>query len=197
MRINHAHPIWGRNAPAPRPRSVIALQRRRSYRFHLRWRATSEQIWALLPPPRPTSPNAQEHRAGRECESRRRGWRRCLRNRRRGLAVYACGTGGAGFRRACHQGAVRGFPRLLRSCQGSKPLLKCGDAPFPGRAQGCSAIREPAGKLRISHMSGVPLPARRRTGLNIHAYMSCIHAYMRCVDNRMRVGRFNLKPAAR
>ena len=92
--------------------------------------------------------------------------------------------------RACHQGAVRGFPRLLRSCQGSKPLLKCDDAPFPGRAQGCPAIREPAGKLRISHMSGVPLPARRRTGLNIHAYMSC-------VDNRMRVGRFNLKPAAR
>ena len=71
-----------------------------------------------------------------------------------------------------------------------KPLLKCDDAPFPGRAQGCPAIREPAGKLRISHMSGVPLPARRRTGLNIHAYMSC-------VDNRMRVGRFNLKPAAR
>ena len=33
-------------------------------------------------------------------------------------------------------------------------------------------------------------PARRRTGLNTHAYMSC-------VDNRMRVGRFNLKLAAR
>src|SRR5262245_42176052 len=79
---------------------------------------------------------------------------------------------------------VRGFPRLLRSCQGSKPLLKCDDAPFPGRTQGCPAIREAAGKLRISHMSGVQLPARRRTGLNTHAYMSC-------VDNRMRVGRFN------
>jgi hypothetical protein len=48
----------------------------------------------------------------------------------------------------------------------------------------------PQGKLRISHISGVPLPARRRTGLNTHAYMSC-------VDNRMRVGRFNLKRAAR
>ena len=57
-----------------------------------------------------------------------------------------------------------GFPRLLRSCQGSKLLLKCDDdALFPGRAQGCLAIREPAGKLRISHMRGVPLPARRRT----------------------------------
>jgi hypothetical protein len=145
MRINHAHPIWGRNAPAPRPRSVIALQRRRSYRFHLRWRATSEQIWALLPPPRPTSPNAQEHRAGRECESRRRGWRRCLRNRRRGLAVYACGTGGAGFRRACHQGAVRGFPRLLRSCQGSKPLLKCGDALFPAGLEAAWPYGNPQG----------------------------------------------------
>jgi hypothetical protein len=72
--------------------------------------------------------------------------------------------GGAEFRRARHQGAVRGFPRLLRSCQGSKLLLKCDDdALFPGRAQGCLAIREPAGKLRISHMRGVPLPARRRT----------------------------------
>ena len=39
--------------------------------------------------------------------------------------------------------------------------------------------------------SAVPaIKVRCRTGLNIHAYMSC-------VDNRMRVGRFNLKLAAR
>ena len=79
--------------------------------------ATSEQIWALAAAAAPDITKRSRTSTSRMAQM--------LENTgAAALQFYACGTGGAEFRRACHQGAERGFPRLLRSMSGVEAVPK-------------------------------------------------------------------------